>query len=109
VLEPNVINIVKAQCASGMSESFQMLGFEFVFFPFFIFIVIAIIIYIMFTWFSRSVKSMDEAAMSEASGNQPVLREKEIIRKIVKIRCPYCKNLYDENLDKCPNCGAGHP
>jgi len=25
---------------------------------------------------------------------------------IIKIRCPYCKNVYDETLDKCPHCGA---
>jgi hypothetical protein len=35
------------------------------------------------------------------------VREKEIVREvIVKIRCPYCKNLYDETLDKCPHCSA---
>ena len=22
----------------------------------------------------------------------------------MKIRCPYCDNLYDEKLDKCPHC-----
>jgi Zn ribbon nucleic-acid-binding protein len=36
-------------------------------------------------------------------------KEKEIITKkevIIKIRCPYCKNLYDETLDKCPRCGG---
>ena len=35
--------------------------------------------------------------------------EKEIIREkevVVKIRCGYCRNLYDETLDKCPHCGA---
>jgi len=33
----------------------------------------------------------------------------EVIQKevIVKVRCSYCGNLYDETLDKCPNCGAG--
>lgn len=108
MLELNIINIVKSQCALAISEPFQMLGVDMVFFPFFIFIVIAVIIYILFTWFSRSIKSMGEAAISANSGNQPVVREKEIIREIVKIRCPYCKNLYDEQLDKCPNCGAGH-
>lgn len=36
-----------------------------------------------------------------------VIRE-EITKKevIVKIRCSYCGTLYDETLDKCPNCGA---
>ena len=47
--------------------------------------------------------------------NQPItqssapIKEKEIIREkevIIKIRCPYCKNLYPETLDKCPHCGA---
>lgn len=36
-------------------------------------------------------------------------REREIIREkevIVKVRCPYCRNLFDETLDKCPHCGA---
>ncbi len=41
------------------------------------------------------------------SENQPIVKEKEIIREIVKIRCPYCGNLYDEKLDKCPHCGGG--
>jgi DNA-directed RNA polymerase subunit RPC12/RpoP len=34
---------------------------------------------------------------------------KEIIKEsqvVVKIRCPYCANLYDESLDKCPHCGG---
>jgi len=29
--------------------------------------------------------------------------EKEII---IKVRCSYCHNLYNEFLDKCPHCGA---
>jgi hypothetical protein len=32
-------------------------------------------------------------------------RAKEVI---VKIRCAYCKQVYDESLDRCSNCGAGH-
>jgi len=34
---------------------------------------------------------------------------KEIIKEsqiVVKVRCPYCANLYDEALDKCPHCGG---
>jgi len=37
------------------------------------------------------------------------IKEKETIREkevIIKIRCPYCHNLYDETLDKCPHCGG---
>jgi len=36
-----------------------------------------------------------------------MIKEREIIREIVKIRCPYCNSLYDEKEDKCPNCGGG--
>ncbi len=34
------------------------------------------------------------------------IREREVIRQIVKIRCPYCSNLYDETYDNCPHCGG---
>jgi len=40
---------------------------------------------------------------------EKIVKEKEMIREkevIVKIRCSYCHNLYDETLDKCPHCGA---
>jgi membrane protein implicated in regulation of membrane protease activity len=37
------------------------------------------------------------------------VKEKEIIREtkvVVKVRCPYCGNVYDETENVCPNCGA---
>jgi hypothetical protein len=37
------------------------------------------------------------------TAEKEIIREKEVI---VKIRCPYCKNPYNETLDKCPYCGA---
>lgn len=37
----------------------------------------------------------------------PVVREVIQTQVVVKIRCSYCGTLYDETLDKCPNCG-GH-
>jgi hypothetical protein len=34
---------------------------------------------------------------------------KEVTRQvIVKYRCPYCKYVYEETLDKCPQCGGKH-
>jgi ssDNA-binding Zn-finger/Zn-ribbon topoisomerase 1 len=30
-------------------------------------------------------------------------REEQVI---IKIRCPYCHNIYDETMDKCPHCGG---
>jgi len=35
-----------------------------------------------------------------------VMKEREVIREIVKVRCRYCGQLYEERLDRCPRCGA---
>ena len=43
------------------------------------------------------LKGAKEAGGSRAEGGRP------------KLRCPYCKFTYDEELDKCPHCGAMHP
>jgi hypothetical protein len=37
---------------------------------------------------------------------QPVIREKEIVREIVRIPCKYCQGLMDQTLTICPHCGA---
>ncbi len=39
----------------------------------------------------------------EERNNEPVVVQEKVI---VKVRCPYCGELYDETLDKCPNCGG---
>jgi hypothetical protein len=54
-------------------------------------------------------KKSQKAQMSSAPSSKSQLKEKEIIREkevIVKVRCSYCHNLYDETLDKCPHCGG---
>lgn len=46
---------------------------------------------------------------SQTQETQLNTKEKEVIREtqiIIKIRCSYCGQLYDEALDACPNCGA---
>jgi len=40
---------------------------------------------------------------------QNIIKEREIIKEIVKIRCQYCNNLYDETEEKCPHCGGTKP
>jgi len=35
-----------------------------------------------------------------------VMKEREVIREIVKVRCRYCGQLYEERLDRCPYCGG---
>lgn len=79
--------------------------FEVFFWPFLMFIIFVVVIFTLLALVARyGKKSMGQTTMSrEASQNQPVI-EKEIIREIIKIRCPYCNGLYDEKLDKCPDC-----
>ena len=38
----------------------------------------------------------------DVEGKTVIIKEREII----KLRCPYCRGLYDESYDKCPHCGA---
>jgi hypothetical protein len=45
----------------------------------------------------KTVKGKDEEVKKQSA------KEKEVI---IKIRCSYCRNLYDETLDKCPHCGG---
>ena len=35
-----------------------------------------------------------------------VIKEKEIVREVVRIRCRHCGTLFEEKSSKCPNCGA---
>jgi hypothetical protein len=64
---------------------------------------------IIFTWimnFTKTLKNKNTTLNQPTTQNQPIITQKEIIHEVVKIRCPYCKGLYDETLDTCPHCGA---
>jgi len=77
--------------------------------PFFmtVFILTMIIVVISFiAGIIRFFKSTGNGMNETAGYNQPVVKEREIIREIVKIRCPYCGNTYDEKEDTCPYCGG---
>ena len=37
---------------------------------------------------------------------QPVVVQQTVERQVVKVRCPYCGNLYDVTARACPSCGA---
>jgi len=79
-------------------------------------IVAAIVVAIIRSRRSRNIKRESElkSAVSEvnlprvARETQIVRQEKETIREreIVKVRCSYCKQLYDEADGKCPHCGG---
>jgi hypothetical protein len=86
-----------------MKETFAMFP-DPVFELFFILVFVAVAVSILLT-IVRSVKS-GGTVLPATSESQPVVKEREIIREVVKIRCPYCGSLYDETEDKCPNCGG---
>lgn len=70
-----------------------------------VFVIVLIIIFLSaLTSFLRILRKPRETQSTEEG--TAVVKEREIIREIVKIRCPYCNNLYDEKYDKCPHCGG---
>jgi flagellar basal body-associated protein FliL len=88
---------------SEMLQPFESMFSMFWIFFVLVFVIIVASIVLTFWKMIKSGKIQDQTS-SEA---QPIVKEKEIIREIVKIRCSYCGNLYDENQDKCPYCGGG--
>ena len=67
------------------------------------FIVLVIIGFSAAVKFARLLKRPHETRLPEVAS---VIKEREVIRQIVKIRCPYCSTLYDETYDNCPHCGG---
>ena len=43
---------------------------------------------------------------SQSNNTHYTIKEKIIIKEIVKIRCPYCGTLYEQTSNKCPHCGG---
>jgi DNA-directed RNA polymerase subunit RPC12/RpoP len=72
---------------------------------FWVIFVLAFVVIIV-SWIIRLAKAGNADVEQRTSENQVVVKEKEIIREVVKIRCQYCGNLYDEVLDECPHCGG---
>jgi len=50
----------------------------------------------------RSIPSPPVLAPEQMPARE-LIKEKEVV---VKIRCRYCNAVFDETLDRCPNCGA---
>ncbi len=52
----------------------------------------------------RGIRGESSKQQSNREFTHSITKEKEVI---IKVRCQYCKNTYEETLDKCPICG-GH-
>jgi len=77
------------------------------FFTLFYVIFIITFIIVILAWVTKLLRIFRRPSESQSTiEGETVVKEREIIREIVKIRCPYCNNLYDEKYDKCPYCGG---
>jgi Ca2+-dependent lipid-binding protein len=75
-----------------------------------IFIILAYFVYARLRRASKQQLRETASTLQETQPAKETQQDREIIREkevIVKIRCSFCNNLYDETLDKCPHCG-GH-
>jgi Zn finger protein HypA/HybF involved in hydrogenase expression len=57
---------------------------------------------------SHSPEYWQKMALQTKEEEQPNAKKNEVIveKEVIKVRCPYCGELYDESLDACPNCGG---
>jgi len=77
------------------------------FFTLFFVVFIVTFIIVIFAWITNLLRIFRRPSGTQSTEEgTAVVKEREIIREIVKIRCPYCNNLYDEKYDKCPHCGG---
>ena len=71
-------------------------------------IVLIIIIALLVVRAFRSRRDMPQSRQPLDTQQQVVGKEMAKKEVIVKVRCSYCGNQFDETLDKCPYCGAKH-
>jgi membrane protein implicated in regulation of membrane protease activity len=71
-------------------------------------IVLIIIIALLVVRAFRSRRDMPQSRQPLDTQQQVVGEEMAKKEVIVKVRCSYCGNQFDETLDKCPYCGAKH-
>lgn len=57
-------------------------------------------------WQHMALKGRREKPPVEKEQTPAVVKEKEVVREIVKVRCRHCGTLCIETFDKCSHCGA---
>ena len=51
-------------------------------------------------------QAIDYTRQNNANIQNNVIKEKIIIKEVVKIKCRYCGTLYEQTLSRCPHCGG---
>lgn len=50
-------------------------------------------------------EEIDKPTIEDTEQNN-VIKEKIIIKEVVKIKCRYCNTLFEQSLSRCPHCGG---
>ncbi len=74
-----------------------------------IILTVAIMVFFWIFFFTNILRGRRDSPTQGSSSSEPFVVQREVIREIVKVRCPYCNQLYEEKLDTCPYCGAKKP
>lgn len=56
-------------------------------------------------WRNLAFNNKKKNAEVKKENTISIIKEKEVV---VKIRCAYCRSLFDESFSTCPKCGASH-
>ncbi len=67
---------------------------------------VAVLIIILLSAIISFIRLLRRPHGTQTVEGTSVVKEREIIREVIKIRCPYCNNLYAEKYDNCPHCGG---
>jgi len=51
-------------------------------------------------------QAVDYTRQNNSNIQNNVIKEKIIIKEVVKIKCRYCGTLYEQTLSRCPHCGG---
>jgi hypothetical protein len=57
-------------------------------------------------WLRALAKPAKGSPVTQQPSTKEIIREKETVREIVKIRCRNCGTRFDETIDRCPHCDA---
>ncbi len=89
-----------------MTAMMTVVALSFVFLAMGIVLIVVIVLLIVRTF--RSRRDMPQSRQPLDTQQRVVGEEMAKKEVIVKVRCSYCGNQFDETLDKCPHCGAKH-
>ena len=70
-----------------------------------------IIVGLAYYWLTKSKRFVtldipEDTVPETPAERQTIIKEREVIKETIKIRCRNCGRLYDERDNKCPHCGG---